>query len=315
MSSDVMAHSAEPFVHPALFYRGDEEYLTGTVAFITDGIAAGDAVAVSVPGRQLALLRSALGVAAEQVLMLDMTEVGRNPGRIIPGVLRAFADAHPDQRVRIIGEPIWPSRSAVEYPACAQHEALINHAFAGRPVTILCPYDAEGLSDDVLADAMRTHPVIMDKTGTYDSDRYDPDVVVADHNTPLPVPADAVELIINPPDLGWLRREVAAFGLRRGLTEDQTDNLVLVITELATNSVEHAGGPAAVFLGGTGADVVCQVRDTGHITDLLAGRRPVPIDQLRGRGLLMVNQLADLVRVHTTPDGTTVQIHLRTAAR
>jgi hypothetical protein len=32
----------------------------------------------------LALLRRELGVAAGRVRMLDMTDVGRNPGRIIP---------------------------------------------------------------------------------------------------------------------------------------------------------------------------------------------------------------------------------------
>lgn len=135
----------DPFVHPALFYRGTDEYIAGTVPFIAEGLAKGEPVAVAVPGPQLDLIRQSLGTSAAQVKLLDMTEEGRNPGRIIPGVLRAFADEHRG-RVRIIGEPIWPDRSVVEYPACAQHEALINRAFAGRRATILCPYDTEGLS-------------------------------------------------------------------------------------------------------------------------------------------------------------------------
>ena len=32
-----------------------------------------------------------------------------------------------------------------EYPACAQHEALINHAFDGLDVAIVCPYDAAAI--------------------------------------------------------------------------------------------------------------------------------------------------------------------------
>lgn len=90
-----------------------------------------------------------------------MTRAGLNPGRIIPSVLRAFADAHQDVHVRIIGEPVWHGRTAVEYPACVQHEALINRAFAGRDVTILCPYDGRALSPDVIADAHATHPVVI----------------------------------------------------------------------------------------------------------------------------------------------------------
>ena len=60
----------------------------------------------------------------------------------------------------MIGEPVWPSRSEVEYPACVQHEALINRAFTGRDITVVCPYDVAQLDPDVIADARRTHPVL-----------------------------------------------------------------------------------------------------------------------------------------------------------
>jgi anti-sigma regulatory factor (Ser/Thr protein kinase) len=298
-----------PFAHPAFFYRGHAEYLSGTVPFITEGLAAGEPVAVAVPSRQLDVLRAALGPAVRDVRLLDMTVVGRNPGRIIPGVLRAFADAHPDSHVRIIGEPIWPERSAAEYPACAQHEALINDAFTGRRVTILCPYDAAHLDDHVLADAARTHPVLVDDNGTHHSRCFAPAEVVTDYNTPLPPPSHARTVTVTITGLPDLRRTVATFGHRRGLSTNRTQDLVLAATELATNSIEHALSTATVLLGGTGNDVVCQVRDTGHIADPLAGRRPATINQHRGRGLLIVNQLADLVRVHTTATGTTVEIH------
>src|SRR4051794_6898829 len=109
----MIAPTAEPFVHPALFYRGEEEYLDGTVSFVRDGLKAGEPVAVAVPGPNLAILRAALGEDAADVRFLDMTEAGRNPGRIIPKVLRGFADAHRHVRVRIIGEPIWSGRSSV----------------------------------------------------------------------------------------------------------------------------------------------------------------------------------------------------------
>src|SRR6266702_6807985 len=299
----------DPFAHPAFFYRGHAEYLSGTVPFITDALAAGEPVAVVVPSAQLAILRSALGQAARDVRLLDMTVVGRNPGRIIPGVLRAFADKHPDRHVRIIGEPIWPERSAAEYPACAQHEALINDASSGRRVTILCPYDTARLDEHVLADAARTHPVLVDDNGTRDSRWFAPASVITAYNTSLPPPSHAQTITVTVAGRTDLRNRVTDFGRRRGLTTSRTQDLVLAITELATNSIEHALSTATVLLGGTGDDVVCQVRDTGHIADPLAGRRPATVNQGRGRGLLMVNQLADLVRVHTTTTGTTVEVH------
>src|SRR3954464_8278034 len=148
------------FEHPALFYRGDQEFLSGTLPFVRHGLAKGEPVAIAVPETNLALLRLVLGEDADRVTLIDMTEAGRNPGRIIPGVLRRFADAHREGHVRIIGEPIWAGRSETEYPACAQHEALINLAFTGRQVTILCPYDVEKLDPQVVADAEATHPMI-----------------------------------------------------------------------------------------------------------------------------------------------------------
>ncbi|MFG3701069.1 anti-sigma factor RsbA family regulatory protein [Micromonospora sp. NPDC047620] len=156
--------TAGTFVHEGLFYRDPGELLAGTVPFITSGLAAAEPVLVAMPGANLWLLRAAVG-AMDGVRWADMTEAGRNPGRIIPWVLQAFIDEHAGRRVRIIGEPIWAGRSDTEYPACAQHEALINMAFAGRDATILCPYDVAGLDDDVLTDACATHPVLVDDAG------------------------------------------------------------------------------------------------------------------------------------------------------
>ncbi|MBZ4280943.1 ATP-binding protein, partial [Mycobacterium tuberculosis] len=55
--------------------------------------------------------------------------------------------------------------------------------------------------------------------------------------------------------------------------------------------------------------LVCQVSDGGTITDPLAGRRPAPPLRPGGRGLLLVNHLADLVRLHTAPSGTTLRMY------
>ncbi|MFC4857683.1 anti-sigma factor RsbA family regulatory protein [Actinophytocola glycyrrhizae] len=304
---------AEPFVHPALFYRGAAEYLAGTVPFVRAGLAAGEPVAVAVPGGNLALLRSALGADAVRVRLLDMMAAGRNPGRIIPGVLRAFADAHPGGPVRIIGEPVWPDRSGLEYPACAQHEALINHAFTGRDVTILCPYDVAGLDQDVLADAEATHPVLIDADGARDSEAYAPDRVVAAHNQPLPAPSVPVEEVVaaTVPDVVAARRLASGHATRLGLSPDRAADVELAVTELLTNSVEHGGGAGTLRMWTCGDHLVCEVQDGGTLADPLAGRRPARRGHPRGRGLLLVNQIADLVRTHTGPGSTAIRAYFR----
>ncbi len=301
-----------PFIHPALFYSGAEQYVAGVLPFVTGGLAADEPVAVAVPPGNLHLLRRELGPDADRVCLLDMAEEGRNPGRIISGVLGAFADAHPGVHVRIVGEPLWASRSTVEYPACAQHEALINHAFSGRWATILCPYDTATLEPLALADAYRTHPWIVDDSGEWrSSGDYAPDDVVADYNQELPEPPAAAVLVVGRQDLAVMRQTATEMAKQAGLGEERIHDVALAVVELASNSIEHAGSDAIVVLAIEGADLVCQVRDRGHLTDPLAGRRPRQPGQHRGRGLLLVNHIADLVRMHTVPGSTTIEVRFR----
>ncbi|MER7923102.1 anti-sigma factor RsbA family regulatory protein [Streptomyces sp. NPDC096057] len=304
------ATEGRAFVHPALFYRGEEQYTAGTVPFVRDGLAAGEAVAVAVPGPRLDLIRAGLGAGADGVRFLDMTEVGRNPGRIIPGVLRAFADAHTDRRVRIIGEPIWPGRSAAEYPACVQHEALINSAFADRDVTILCPYDADRLAPGVLADAHATHPVLIEGDTRLPSAAYDPRGVIARYNEPLPHPPGAASVAFDAGELPKSRYFAVQEAERLGLAGIRLQDLTLAVAELTTNSVVHGGGSGTLRIWAEDERIVCEVRDQGQFKDALAGRRPASRDQPGGRGLLLVHHVADLVRVHTAPDGTTIRFYL-----
>jgi anti-sigma regulatory factor (Ser/Thr protein kinase) len=301
-----------PFVHPALFYRGSEQYVAGTVPFVLDGLAAGEPVAVAVPGPQGDLIRSELGGRADEVHFVHMPEAGRNPGRIIPNVLRAFADGHRDRRVRIIGEPIWAGRTALEYPACVQHEALINAAFSGRDVTILCPYDADGLDAAVLTDAYATHPVVIEDGRELSSSLYDPDGIVARYNEPLPdPPADAVALAFTLEELALARHFAMGHAEGLGLAGGTLlGDLALVVAELTTNSVIHGGGSGTLWVWAEGQRLVCQVRDSGKLKDPLAGRRPPERGQRGGRGLLLVHHLGDLVRVHAGTDGTTIRCYL-----
>ncbi|MER6496707.1 sensor histidine kinase [Streptomyces griseorubiginosus] len=309
MTSTVTTHEA--FVHPALFYRTEQEYTRQTVSFLRGGLTRGEPLAVAVPGPNLELIKEGLGGDAEGVLFLDMAEAGRNPGRIIPKVLRGFADAHPGGRVRIIGEPIWAGRSAVEYPACVQHEALINAAFEGRAVTILCPYDEARLDAQVIADARITHPTLISGDGDESvSDTYDWPAVVDRYNQPLAPAPDAAVFPYGAEDLPAARQFALTHATRLGLTGERLMDVELAVAELTTNSVVHGGGRGALAVWAEQGQLVCEVRDAGRLTDPLAGRRPPRHGQLGGRGLMLVHYVADLVRLHTGDDGTTVRFYL-----
>lgn len=306
-----------PFVHEALLYRDAADYLAGTLPFISDAVDAAEPVLVAVPPDNLALLRDALGTtlgaAAGGVTFMDMAEVGRNPGRILPRVLHAFMDERRGVRVRVVGEPVFVGRSDAEYRACVQHEAMVNVAFAGRHARILCPYDARRLPATALADAASTHPLVRrDGDREYSPAYADPDRVVAAFNVPLVDGQAAEELItFDAARLGEVRRAVVRRASAAGLAGERVTDLQLAVNEVATNAVVHTPGPGTLRIWREPRELVCEIRDRGRLADSLAGRAPVDAYDGSGRGLLIVHELCDLVEIHTADAGTTIRLHMR----
>jgi len=295
--------------HGAFYYRSQPEYAAAIAAFLQAGFAAGEPALVAVPGAKARLVGDHLDDGPGEVVFTDMIELGRNPARIIPEV-RAFADKHPGQRVRFVGEPAWPGLSAAELCEAARHEALINLAFAQSPITILCPYDASGLAGSVLADARCTHqePAASGATGQTWRDNLPPGC-----DRPLGPPPAGAEAFAYDTDLASVRRLVTGHARRAGLTGDRTIDLVLAVNEIAANTISHTTGGGVLHVWQTPEEIVCQVHDHGKITDPLAGRvRHGPDD--RGHGLWLVNQVCDLVELRTGPAGTTVRMHMRRAS-
>lgn len=301
-----MVGDAQTCVHAAFLYRDPTGYLATTVPFVLDGLAAGQPVAVAVPRANLDLLREAIAehdpAAVKRVRWLDQTVDGRNPGRIIPTLLRRFGA---ERNARIVNEAVWSGRDDAAYPACVQHEALLNQAFADWEAIILCPYAADELTEDVLADAARTHPVVVSSSQVTRSAEYAPEQAVRDR-APLPdAPGTASSTTVRgADDIGPARTEATRHGAAAGLDPDRVDDVALTVTELVTNSLQHGGGTATLRIWDEPSWFVCEVADRGVLTDPLAGQLPALPDQERGRGLLVVNMCADLVRTHATGTGT-----------
>ncbi|MGH3633370.1 anti-sigma factor RsbA family regulatory protein [Mycobacterium sp.] len=304
---------AEPagLPHSALFYCSEREYLDGVIPFVLDGLRKSEPVLVMVPAKNLAVLRDGLGDPSPEVTLVDMVEVGRNPTRIL-GLQTAFAAEHPGRPVRIIGEPVWPGRTSDEYPACVQHEALINAAFGERQARVLCPYDACGLDEDVMTDARSTHPLLWQDGAADRSPDYAPDDAFARYNQPLPRDAMAVTYTVRAlDDLSPARSFATRYARWLGLDPDGIANLQLIATELATNSLQHTGGVCRLAFWQHDGCIVCEASDSGRLDDPLAGRRPPCVNAVSGRGLFLINSVADLVRTHATASGTTIQAYLR----
>ena len=168
-----MLQTTETFRHEALLYDGEVGFLTGTLPFVREGVAAGEPVLVVVSAARIGLLRAALGGHADRVAFADMADVGANPARIIPAWRDFVALIDGGGRARGIGEPIWVERTPAELVECQRHEALLNLAFAGVPAWwLLCPFDTGALGADVLEEAERSHPFVSEAGVVWQSAAY-----------------------------------------------------------------------------------------------------------------------------------------------
>lgn len=298
-------------VHSAVFYRSQREYLDCVVPLLMEWSSSAEPVLVALAGDKTALLREALGSAVGEIAFTDITELGRNPGRIL-GLIGGFLQQHPSRPARIVSEAVWPGRSAIEYLACVHHEALFNLAFAGQQVTGLCLYNSALLASPVLDDAWITHPMIWRAGSQESSPRYAVDVALERCNTPLCTGSAAVTYTVaGSADLSNARKCGARYGRLLGLSEDRLTDLRLIVTELATNSLLNGGGTCQLAFWHHNGHLICEARDGERLADPLAGRRPPGIDGSGASELFVVNAVADLVRIHTALSGTTIHAYLR----
>jgi anti-sigma regulatory factor (Ser/Thr protein kinase) len=305
----------EGFRHEALLYDGDDEFLAGVLPFVESALVAGDPVVVALDESKIELVRGALASDAAKVHFSDMREVGLNPARLIPA-WREFTESRAASGGRIwgVGEPIWAGRSEAELIECHRHEALLNLAFAGAgPLSFLCPYDGGALDAAVVAEAHRSHSVVIQSGERRMSDEYRGlAAAAAPFADELPEPrGPVVQRSFGAGGLAALREYVARRARAAGLAPSRCDDLVLAVNEVASNSVRHGGGQGELRIWREHETLLCEVRDAGRLDDPLAGRRRPRAMEIGGHGLWIANQICDLVQLRSFADGCAVRIHMR----
>lgn len=298
------------FTHLALFYRGMNDYVSKITSFLREGLDAGHQALVVVPANRLDWLQDALGLEAGAIRFADMSEMGRNPARIIPEI-REFAASASGQHVLCVGEPVWRGRSEPELRETTRHEALLNLAFATADATILCPYDSAALDPAVLADAERTHPVLATDGTTMLSPAYGGPGTMPDRCwIPLAPSPDEAMSITYTTDLSAVREFVAKRARAAKLPERKIIDLVLAVSEVTANTVRHARSAGTLDIWHDDSEIICTIHDKGKITDPLAGRRRPALDGVDGHGLWLVHQVCDLVELRSDSSGATIRLHM-----
>jgi anti-sigma regulatory factor (Ser/Thr protein kinase) len=307
---------AAGFRHDALLYAGTAGFVDRVSAFIDDSIADREPILVVVSAEKIGLLRRELRGDPDGVRFADMAQLGRNPARLIPAWHEFVSEHAPSRRpFRGIGEPISADRSTSELVECERHEALLNLAFDGGPAWwLICPYDTESLAPTVLEEAKRNHPYLIEGAERRESSTYRGlGSVARPFDQPLPEPVDAfVEHRFgpDPETLAAARLRVGEAAAAFGLDPTRLGDLVLVVNEVATNSVRHGGGSGILRVWAEGSSLICEVRDPGHIDDPLVGHGKPPPEGGSGFGLWLANQLCDLVQIRSSSTGSVVRLHL-----
>src|SRR5689334_3634507 len=211
--------------HQAYHYSSAGQLLDDVVGFVEEGLEEGEPSMVALPEPALTGVRCLLRERNATARLLDMSDLGRNPARIISAI-RDFVDAHPGRRTRMVGEPIWPGRAAREAAEAVRHEALVNLAFADAEITIRCPYDT-ALEGTALACSRRTHPEVIRDGGCQASGAYEPDGVGALDADPLPPPPGSAATLLSAGDLGELRGWLQPQLADAGLVGDRADDLTV----------------------------------------------------------------------------------------
>ena len=95
-----------------------------------------------------------------------------------------------------------------------------------------------------------------------------------------------------------------------GLPDDRVADFVIAVGEVAANTVRHARSRGFMEIWQHDGEIVCEIRDSGVITDPLAGRKPPPPEAGGGHGLWLVYQVCDHVELHSDEDGTVIRLHM-----
>jgi anti-sigma regulatory factor (Ser/Thr protein kinase) len=200
------------------------------------------------------------------------------------------------------------SKSQGQCEAWTRYEAVVNPAFAGRPMSIICGYDVREQPAAAVEGAWHTHPRVLAE-GWEDNPRYqDPArVVCALTRAPealtdlreLPVDADVKAFSAR------LRREMATLQVPTARAE----NLLLAAGEVFDNARSHGHGPRSQRIGLVAGLIVWELSDNGPgFDDPLAGYLPPQDDAGNGTGLWIVRQLVNDVEFLRSPRGFTSRL-------
>ncbi|GAA1852746.1 anti-sigma factor RsbA family regulatory protein [Asanoa iriomotensis] len=301
------------YFHEAVCYDSDDELLAVALPFLVGGVDSKEPTVVALGPEKADLVRRALPfAAAAAVTFLTGGSVYARPA----GAIRAYREllaghvADGAGQIRIVGEIPRPSLGAT-WHWWARYESAINHAFDEFPLWSLCAYDTRVAPSAVISDVLRTHPRSLHADG-----RHEPSATFAQPSSFLTAwPPVAVDPLEAGPPLITLVDPTAA-GARHavrlvdpGLPGDDTEELVIAVSEVVTNALRHGRPPVRVRYWAGSDRIVVSVTDGGPgPSDPYAGLLPSRDSTTGGLGLWITHQSCNYVTFSRDESGFTLRL-------
>jgi anti-sigma regulatory factor (Ser/Thr protein kinase) len=290
--------------HDVLVYHSDEHYKQQLSPFFEAGLDAGEAL-VAVPGRATEpLLRDALGAASQRVQFHRCEDWYTRPEVALAGydaVVRAsLRDGATG--VRVAAElPFCCSQT--EWDSWIRYEAIINQAFAERPVSIICTCDSRVMPGHVLDAMLHTHSHVV-SDGRQESPDYQDPAEVVRRFAAAPEPLPELHDLAVPAGAHELRAALSRALADAGVATDQAEAMILAASEVVVNAERHGEGVRTLRVGGGDGTFVCEVSDAGRgLDDPLAGYLPPGARAAHGGGLWVARQLTRRLDLVPSPAG------------
>jgi anti-sigma regulatory factor (Ser/Thr protein kinase) len=295
--------------HNAFVYEAEDEYVSRAVAFLREGLAAGEGAIVANTRDGIAAMREALGSDAAHVTFVDDSAAYTRPARALASYHKVYAEQlQKTGSLRAVAD-VQCGPNPEEWNLWIGYEAVFNRSFAHLPVWVLCSYDLNGLPDPVVQGVWQTHPEVVGDDGWSTSDRYeDPDRLLR-AITPEPIQLPDLRRVAFRRDVEDFREQLARELVAEKVPEAKVIDMLLAATEIATNAIEHGGGVEDVRIGRVEGRFVCEIVDRGSGFDDPGAGYLAPRKGL-GTGLWVARQLTWQVDFFKSPHGFTARIWL-----
>jgi anti-sigma regulatory factor (Ser/Thr protein kinase) len=295
--------------HGALVYDSQDEYVARAVPFLKEGLEAGEGAVVAHTKPGLAVMREALGPEAAEAMFVDVSSTYTRPARALAAYHQVFVEQlRTTPSLRAVADVQFGSDVA-EWELWMGYEAVLNRSFGHLPAWVLCSYNANGTPDQILEGVWRTHPEVVTADTWSTSDRYeDPDRLLR-AVTPGPKPLSGLRSIGFGRDVEEFRERLARELVAEEVADAKALDMLLAVTEIATNAIEHGRGVKDVRMGRADGRFVCEIVDRGEGFDDPTAGYLAPREGI-GTGLWVARQLTWQLEFFPSTDGFTSRIWL-----